>query len=126
MSQIADLVLNNGTTNATYSVVSTQTGETSPARFRGPGSALSANRVSALTRRVKGARKSKAILDLAYPMIRTVDGIEELIATANIGVEFSLPDVFLATDREKMAKELASLIANVLVLNLIKNDSPLY
>lgn len=124
--QIKDLVLNDGTTDKTFSVVSTQSGTAIPAAWKAGTSAINALRIEAITRRVKGQRRSKAELRFVRPIVQVLDGVETLVDTATITVGFTLPDVLTAADRAKFLKLTESLLNTDVIADLVNNDSPAY
>lgn len=124
--QIKDLVLNDGTADKTYSVISTQAGPDIPAAWKNGTSAINAFRIEASTRRVKGSRRSKAEIRFVRPVVQTVDGIESLAETATFVVSGTLPDILPATERQKIIKELRALLGTDIIDALVANDSPAY
>lgn len=124
--QIKDLVLNDGTTDKTFSVVSTQSGTAIPASWKAGTSAINALRIDAITRRVKGQRRSKAELRFVRPIVQVLDGVETLVDTATIVVGFTLPDVLTAADRAKFLNLTESLLNTDVIADLVNNDSPAY
>lgn len=126
MSQITDITLAKVTGNTVFAVVGTQAGDNIPARLRGPGSALAAPRLRALTRRVKGSNKSKVQISLDYPQTSQIAGAETLVSTAFVNITIDLPDNTTEAQRLDMCKNVESLFAQVLIKDLIAKDSPMY
>lgn len=124
--QIKDLVLNDGTADKTYSVISTQAGPDIPAAWKNGTSAINAFRIEASTRRIKGSRRSKVEIRFVRPVVQTIDGIESLAETTTFVVTGTLPDILSASDRQKLLKELRSLLGTDVIDALIANDSPAY
>lgn len=126
MSQITDLVINDGTADKTYTVISTQAGANIPAAWKNGVSAISANRIEASTRRVKGVRRSKAEFRFVRPLVTTIDGVESLVDTATISCTFTLPDTISMSDRDKLLKEFRDLLGKPLITAIVVSDSPAY
>lgn len=124
--QIKNLILNDGTTDRDFSVVSTQSGIAIPASWKSGTSAINAFRIEAITRRVKGQRRSKAEIRFVRPIVQVLDGVETLVDTATVVVGFTLPDTLSASDRDRLLKLTKSLLNTDVIVDLINNDSPAY
>lgn len=126
MSQVKDLSLNNGTAAVVFTVTSAQSGSDTPASWKNGNSAISATRITALERRIKGSPRSKTSLRVVMPVTRTVEGIEELVDVATVVVEFTKPDILTAAKRKELRSITANLIGNADIIDMIDNDSPAY
>lgn len=124
--QIKDLILNDGTSNVTYSVTSTQAGTSVPAAWKNGTSAINAFRFDMITQRVKGQRRSKCNIRFVRPVVQSIDGVETLIDTATFALTCTLPDVLTSEDRNKLLRSFASLLDTDIVNSLVVNDSPAY
>lgn len=124
--QIKDLIINDGTADKTLSVVSSQAGSTIPAAWRSGTSAVNALRAEAITRRVKGARRSKAEIRFVQPVVQTKDGVESLVETATFAFTATLPDVLSMSDRKKLRASFLSFVNSDVIAAIIEQDSPAY
>lgn len=127
MSQIAAITLAKVTGSTEFTVIGTQAGEDTPARWKGPGSAIAAPRMRALTRRVKNAAKSKVQINLDFPIV-SVDtgGIETLKAASHVNITLDLPDISSEDMRLDVCANLAALFSDTIIKDLITKDSPAY
>lgn len=123
--KIQNITLKNGASDEVYLPVTAQVGATA-ARWKFGTTELSAKRLSALGRRVNGAAKYKSVLTLDVPKVVTTDGIEELKFTSYARVEFTFPDAITPAEREIHVKQVAGLLADAVVIDLLKNNSPAY
>lgn len=127
MSQIADITLPKVTGSTVFTVIGTQSGDDTPARWKGPGSAIAAPRLRALTRRVKNAAKSKVQINLDFPIVSTdAGGLETLNAAGHVNITIDLPDNFTEDMRLDVCANAAALFSNVIIQDLIAKDSPAY
>lgn len=127
MSQIADITLAKVTGSTVFTVIGTQAGDDTPARWKGPGSAIAAPRMRALTRRVKGAAKSKVQINLDFPIVSTdTGGLETLNAAGHANISLDLPDNFTEAMRLDVCANLAALFGNIIIKDMIAKDSPAY
>lgn len=124
--QIKDLVINDGTADKTLSVVSSQAGTTIPAAWRSGTSAINALRAEAITRRVKGARRSKTEIRFVQPVVQTMEGVETLVDTATFAFSATLPDVLSVADRQKLRASFISFLDKDVIATIIEQDSPAY
>lgn len=125
MTQIASLPLNNGAA-IVFTVTGAQAGTDTPATWKNGTSAISSQRISAMERRVKGSNRSKTSLRFVKPIVRTVEGIEELVDTATVSIEFTKPDILSTADRVALRKLIVSALADPILMDMIENDSPAY
>lgn len=127
MSQIADITLTKVTGSTVFTVIGTQAGDDTPARWKGPGSAIAAPRMRALTRRVKNAAKSKVQINLDFPIVSTdTGGLETLKSASHVNITLDLPDNSTEAMRLDVCANLAALFNNAIIKYLIAKDSPAY
>lgn len=123
MSTIVKLTLNAIDLNP----IGTQAGTDIPARYRSAGSAVAASRASLLQRRVKGvSRRNRVVVTLDSPLVKIVDGIEELVDTAFFKGEFTLPDQMTEAQRTAFVTSVKDLFLAVNIKDAVVSDSPAY
>lgn len=126
MSQIANLPLNNGTSAVVFTVTGAQAGTDTPASWKNGTSAINAVRINALERRVKGAPRSKTSIRIVMPIVRVVDGIEELVDTATVSLELTKPDILTTANRTVLRNYISNIVKDAMIVDMIDSDSPAY
>lgn len=126
MSQIQNLSLNNGTSAVVFTVTGAQAGTDTPASWKNGTSAINATRITALERRVKGSPRSKTAIRIVVPIVRVSDGIEELVDTCTVAIEFTKPDILSGAQRTIIRNYVSNIVKDAMIVDMIDGDSPAY